>query len=157
MITAVILSIVIPIIVLTVLPRIVAHCHGEPKKYRAWLLAGCLIYIISWWLPSPLIEGRDTSFTTHLLGGGVFTGTLWYYLKQSFSWRAHWLLEVFSLFALVSALGVANELFEIVLYLFHSMPHGISDTSWDLLANTLGAFLFYVGYLCKPTKRRPLK
>lgn len=154
MITAIVLSIIVPLFVLTVLPKLVTYFGGKSGRYQAWLIAGCLIYVVSWWLPSPLIEGRDTSFTTHLLGGGVFTGTLWYYLKQSFAWRTHWLLEAFSLFALVSALGVMNELLEIVLYLFHGMPHGISDTSWDLLANTLGALAFYGGYLCRPARYR---
>lgn len=157
MITAIILSIVIPVLVLTVLPRIVVRYGGNSKKYQAWLIAGCLMYVVSWWLPSPFIEGRDTSFTTHILGGGVFGGIIWYYLKQSLGWHAHWLLEAFSLFAFVSALGVLNELFEVILYVFHRMPHGISDTSWDLLANTIGAALFYVFYLMYKGKNRSTK
>jgi hypothetical protein len=120
---------------------------GEPRKYQVWLIVGCLLFVVSYWLPSPLIEGRDTSFTTHLVGGGLFTGLVWYYLKKSLQWHGHWFLEAFSLFALVSALGVANELFEIVLYVFGGMPHGISDASWDLLANTLGALVFYAVYV----------
>lgn len=146
MINALVLCVVVPVAVLLLVPRIVAHYGGDVKRYRWWLYAACTLYIVSWWLPSPLIQGRDTSFTTHFLGGGVFTGMVWYYLKRSLQWRAHWLLEAFSLFALVSVLGVANELLEIVLYLFGRMPNGISDTSWDLLANTLGAFVFYVCY-----------
>lgn len=157
MITAIVLSIIIPILVLTLLPRIVTRLGGKSQNYQPWLVAACLVYVVSWWLPSPFIEGRDTSFTTHLLGGGMFTGMLWYYLKQSFNWHAHWVLELFSLFALVSALGVANELFEVVLYVFHGMPHGITDTSWDLLANTVGALLFYVAYLLQPAKYRDRK
>ena len=154
MITALILSVIIPVIVLTCLPRIISYYGGKPKQYMPWLYVACALYIISWWLPSPLIEGRDTSFTTHLLGGGVFTGFVWYYLKQSLNWRAAWYIEAFLLFALVSALGVANELFEVVLYLFGGMPHGISDTSWDLLANTLGAVLFYVAYVLFSRKQK---
>lgn len=146
MLNAIVLSFVVPLAVLLIVPRIVARYGGEPKRYRWWLYAACTLYIVSWWLPSPLIQGQDTSFTTHFLGGGIFTGMVWYYLKMSLKWRAHWLLEAFSLFALVSALGVANELLEIVLYLFGRMPNGISDTSWDLLANTLGALVFYIVY-----------
>lgn len=157
MITAIVLSIVIPILVLTLLPRVVTQLGGKSQKYQQWLVAACLVYVVSWWLPSPFIEGRDTSFTTHLLGGGVFSAILWYYLKQSLGWSAHWLLEAFSLFAFVSALGVLNELFEVILYLFHAMPHGISDTSWDLLANTLGAAAFYVFYLMHKSKNRATK
>lgn len=147
MVNALILSLLIPALLLAFLPRIVAHYGGEPKRYMPWLYAACVLYIISWWLPSPLIQGRDTSFTTHFIGGGILTGFIWYYLKESLKWRAHWLLEAFSLFALVSAFGVANELLEVVLYLFGRMPNGISDTSWDLLANTCGAAFFYVIYL----------
>jgi len=147
MVNAIILSLVIPALLLTLTPRIVTYFGGEPKRYMPWLYAASVLYMISWWLPSPLIEGRDTSFTTHFLGGGVFTGMVWYYLKQSLKWNAHWLLEAFSLFVLVSTLGVANELLEVVLYVFGRMPNGISDTSWDLLANTLGALTFYLVYV----------
>lgn len=147
MINAIVLSVIIPALILTLVPRGVTHFGGESKRYMPWLYVACVLYMVSWWLPSPLIEGRDTSFITHFIGGGIFTGMVWYYLKQSLKWKAHWLLEVFSLFALVSTFGVANELLEIVLYLFGRMPHGISDTSWDLLANTLGTLLFYVLYI----------
>lgn len=154
MLNAIVLCVVVPVLILSFVPKIVAQYGGEAKRYRWWLYAACTLYVVSWWLPSPLIEGRDTSFTTHFLGGGVFTGMLWYYLKQSLNWRAHRLLEAFSLFALVSALGVANELLEIVLNALGLMPHGITDTSWDLLANTLGALTFYVGYFLLTKKHR---
>lgn len=154
MITAIVLSIIIPILLLTVLPSMVKQYKGEPKQYMPWLYVACVLYAISWWLPSPYIEGRDTSFMTHLIGGGVFTGLVWYYIKQSLKWHAAWYIEAFSLFALVSAFGVANELLEIVLYLFGRMPHGISDTSWDLLANTLGALLFYGMYVALFRKQK---
>ena len=100
-----------------------------------------------WYLPSPLIEGRDTSFTTHFVGGGIFTGFLWYYVKQSLGWRSRWPVELFSLFALVSALGCVNELVEL-----GAVKAGISrltleDTNWDILANSLGALVAYAGYL----------
>ena len=147
MVTAVLLSIVIPVLLYIFMPAVVRHFGGDAKKYLPWLYAAIALYLVSWWLPSPLIEGKDTSFSTHFVGGGLFTGFLWYYLKQALCWKAHWLLEAFSLFALVSALGVLNELLEVVLYVFHGMPHGIVDTSWDLLANSLGALCFYVAYV----------
>ena len=146
MIIAVILSVAIPALLLTVLPRVVAGYGINSRKYLPWLWAACGAYVISWWLPSPYIEGRDTAFITHFIGGGIFSGLVWVYLKRSFGWSTHWLIEIISLFALVSVLGVANELFEVVLYIFGKMPYGISDTSWDLLANTLGVVLFYVVY-----------
>lgn len=153
MVTAIILSLIIPALVLTFVPRIVTQYGGESKRYMRWLIVGCVLYVVSWWLPSPLIEGRDTSFSTHFFGGGIFAGLVWQYLKRSLKWRAHWLLEAFSLFALVSALGVANELLEIALNAFGLMPHGITDTSWDLLANTLGAAIFFGAYVLAGRKR----
>lgn len=146
MLVALTLSVVVPVLIAVLVPRIIAFFGGDSRKYLPWLVGACLLYMISWWLPSPLILGQDTSFTTHFVGGGLFTGCLWYYLKRSLNWGSHWLLEAFSLFALVSALGVLNELFEIILYLFGAMPNGIADTSWDLLANTLGALVVYVFY-----------
>ncbi len=154
MITAILLSITVAILAYFGAPWIVRHFGGETKKYRVWLLIGILLYTVSWWLPSPLIEGKNTNFTTHFLGGGIFTGMIWYYFKQSLKWKALWLLEAVSLYVFVSALGVANELFEVVLYMFGGMPNGIADTSWDLLANTLGALLFYVVYLFLNQRRR---
>lgn len=154
MLNAIVLCVVVPVLILSFVPKIVVQHGGEAKRYRWWLYAACTLYIASWWLPSPLIYGHDTSFTTHFLGGGVFTGMLWYYLKMSLNWQVYWLLEALSLFALVSMLGVANELLEIVLYLFGRMPNGISDTSWDLLANTLGALVFYIAYALASSRNK---
>ena len=69
------------------------------------------------------------------------------YVKQSCGWRSRWSIELFSLFALVSALGCVNELVEL-----GAVKAGISrltleDTNWDILANSLGALVAYAGYL----------
>jgi len=148
MVNAIILSLVIPALLLTLTPRIVTYFGGEPKRYMPWLYAASVLYMISWWLPSPLIEGRDTSFTTHFLGGrgvyghGLVLSEAIFEVERALAAR-----KPFSLFVLVSTLGVANELLEVVLYVFGRMPNGISDTSWDLLANTLGALTFYLVYV----------
>ncbi len=148
-----VLSVLIPTLVYFIASAVVTHFTGEPKKYLPWLFAGMALYVVSWWLPSPLIEGKDTNFSTHFVGGGLFTGFVWYYVRMSLKWEMHWLFEAFSLFVLVSALGVANELFEIVLYEFGAMPHGIADTSWDLFANSLGALMFYGLYVLLPKSK----
>ncbi|QQS18443.1 hypothetical protein IPL68_07740 [Candidatus Saccharibacteria bacterium] len=83
---------------------------------------------------------------THLIGGGVFSGLLWLYIIQIKHLKLSMLQEVSSLFATVCTLGVANELFEVVLFWVGYMPYGISDTSWDLVANTTGALAFYLMY-----------
>lgn len=131
-----------------VTPRVVEYLGHDGKKYRRLLIVAGAMYFVSWFLPSPHISGEDTSFTTHVIGGGVFTGIVWCYLMQSMRYKAHWLLELFSLFALVSALGAMNELFETVLYVLGVME-SIADTSWDIVANTLGALVLYIVYRCK--------
>lgn len=105
------------------------------------------LFFISWYLPSPLINGENTAFTTHFIGGGIFTGFVWLYIKQYLHLPNRPLIDSLSLFALVSTLGVLNELFELLLDTtgIHHMPLG--DTSWDLFANTLGAAIFYLGFL----------
>ena len=141
------LSVLVVVLSLSVLPRILEGYGAKPKKHTWLIVAGLLLYVISWWLPSPLIEGRDTSLTTHFIGGGLFTGFVWLYVKRSFRWKSSWWFEGLTLFALVSSLGVINELAEIVFYACGYMPYGISDTSWDLLANSLGSFVFFLLYV----------
>ncbi|MBL8122245.1 hypothetical protein JNM87_05875 [Candidatus Saccharibacteria bacterium] len=120
---------------------------GVHRRERWLLVLAGILFFISYYLPSPLIEGKDTAFTTHMVGGGVFSGLVWLYAcrVKGISGRAWW-WELGTLYVLVCSLGVANELFEVILYLAGHMPHGISDTSWDLVANTFGALCFYAGY-----------
>lgn len=134
-------STVTPIVLFIGLPWLL-----KTGAYR-WLLAlACGVFMVSWLLPSPLIDGQQTEFVTHFVGGGIFCGLLGLYLKLALRWKAVWYIELAALFALVSSLGVLNELFEVFLYTQGLMPNGISDTSWDLVANTLGASLFYLLY-----------
>lgn len=60
--------------------------------------------------------------------------------------RTVWWIEASSLFALVCTLGVANELFEWLLFESGHMPNGITDTTYDLVANTLGAVTVFLVY-----------
>lgn len=106
-----ILSVLVPILVYAFVPKIIK----ANNKWRWILLVACLTFFVSWYLPSPLIYGDQTEFTTHFVGGGVFTGLLWLYVKLSTSWRSSWYVEAVTLIALVSTLGVANELFEVFL------------------------------------------
>ena len=144
-----IVSIVVPLVIAIGLPKLIEK-HRESKATtmppRVILYIACVLFCISWYLPSPLIHGEDTSFVTHFIGGGVFTGLLWLYLKQTLGWSSSWYIEVFSLFALVSALGAINELFELFLVETNISSILLTDTSWDILANTLGAVLIYGVY-----------
>ena len=119
----------------------------DEKKYRWLLYCAGVLFFVSWYLPSPLIEGRDTSFTTHFVGGGIFAGLLWVYLVLSTRWRAHWLVMAFSVFALVSALGCINELAELLMVKVGLARITLDDTSWDILANTLGAAAVWIGWV----------
>lgn len=114
-----------------------------------YLYLACGLFFISWYLPSPLIDGQNTSFTTHFVGGGLFTGLLWIYLKKALGWQDFWLIEAFSLFALVSALGCINELAELVMVKVSLAKITLTDTNWDILANTLGSLVVYTAYLSK--------
>lgn len=143
----IIISVLVPVIAYIVLPRLVLHFNGEPEKCQKLLMAACALFFVSWYLPSPLIDGENTSFVTHFVGGGLFTGLVWLYLKFSLNWRAKWWLEGFSLFALVSALGCINEIFELLLVRAQVANILITDTSWDIFANSLGALAVYLGYL----------
>lgn len=144
-----IVSILVPILLLTVFPRVITHFTRKPAR-RDWVLivAACAFFV-AWYLPSPLVAGQQTQFVTHFVGGGLFTGLVWLYLKRTFDWRPLYpeLTEPASLFALVSSLGVLNELFELTLVQFGLVNMTLDDTSWDFAANTLGALALYLGYL----------
>lgn len=133
---------------LILLPYLLKLLHNTATdSYRVALFFGCLLFFISWYLPSPLIDGQNTAFTTHFTGGGVFCGFLWLYTMRTMGWRIkNILLEASSLFALVSTLGVANELAEIFFVKAGLVNIPLTDTSWDLLANTLGALTFFIAY-----------
>ncbi len=136
-----IISIVIPLALYAALPLLL-----RSSRYRVLLAAACLVYAVSWYLPPPDIFGRQTAFMTHFFGGGVFCGLLGLYIQLVKKWRPKWYVELGALFAMVSSLGVLNELFEVWLWVIGLMPQGIADTSWDLVANTTGALVFYLSY-----------
>lgn len=140
------ISVCVPVTLAFAVPYVLRrHGFTDEKKYRWLLYLACVLFCISWYLPSPLIEGRDTSFTTHFVGGGLFTGLLWVYLVLVMRWRSRWLVMAFSLFALVSALGCINELAELFMVKFGLASITLDDTNWDILANTLGASAVWIG------------
>ena len=85
-------SVFVPIVLAAVVPAALGRAgFAEERRWRWWLYAACMLFWVSWYLPSPLIEGRDTSFTTHFVGGGMFTGLLWY-LREAVPWLAQQLV-----------------------------------------------------------------
>ena len=148
-------SAIIPLAFVLILPKLLRHYGLKNEKNYRWLLyAAAVLFCVSWYLPSPLIHEQDMSSTTHFVGGGMFTGFLWLYLKFSFGWRSKWWIEALSLFALVSALGNINELVELFMVetgLSHIL---LNDTNWDILANTLGSRVVYFGYIVYDSRHR---
>lgn len=148
------ISVIVPVVVYLASSWTVERYRGGVERYRWLLVVACILFFISWYLPSPLIDGQNTSFTTHFVGGGLFTGLVWLYFKYSLRLGGPWWLEGFSLFALVSALGCVNELFELFVVQAGLVNMSLADTSWDILANSLGAFVVYIGYLLYDSWRR---
>lgn len=115
------------------------------RRQDGILLIACVVFAVAIYLPSPQIHGMETQFVTHLLGGGVFTGLVWWYLRGVLPWQRSWWQELVTIFVMVSVFGVLNELYELFAYEFLG-KQTIADTSYDLLANTLGAVGFYALY-----------
>lgn len=153
-----VVAIVVPLLIYNLLPPFLSHLSGKKIKADTLLLIACLIYLISWFLPSPLIEGQNTSFTTHFVGGGIFTGLIWLYCLRAVGWkrpkRYGLLTEAAILFAAVSSLGVLNELFELFAVKTGVSHITLNDTIWDLLANTSGALLFFIVYSLAKNRKR---
>lgn len=145
----VLLSILVPVLVCLLLPLVLETTTHKKSPKRMLLIVAGVLYFLSWYLPSPDIQGQSTAATTHFIGGGVFTGFVWLYVARHFGWRDHWLVELLSLLALVSMLGVANELFELAAVQADLISISLADTPWDLLMNTLGALIFWLVYSFK--------
>ncbi|MEI7512116.1 MAG: hypothetical protein WCK01_01505 [Candidatus Uhrbacteria bacterium] len=141
-----IISFFVPVVIWIFLPWVM-YTVSAKKFERDWILfIACICFFISWYLPSPLIHGVDTNFTTHVVGGGVFSGLLWIYLKKQLQWKFSWMIELITAFGLVSTLGVMNELFELFTVELHLTKLTGTDTWWDLLANTLGTLIVWLSY-----------
>jgi hypothetical protein len=119
-------------------PRVVERGRSVGADRRL-LIAGCIVFCLSWYFSSPLIQGQDTAFVTHFLGGGVFTACVWRYGTTARRAKLAWWVDAALLYGLVSASGVANELFELFLSQSGIAFIPATDTWWDLLANTSGA------------------
>lgn len=116
------------------------------KGNQLLLIAAALLFSISLFFPSPLIHGQETQFWTHFFGGGVFMGLLFLYFRPLIKRDLKWYEELAILFMLVCAFGVINELYELFIFETGLATQVVSDTSYDLLANTLGALAFYIVY-----------
>jgi hypothetical protein len=144
------LSILLITLLTTLLPyivkRVVAFIPAiKVQKSYDWLpILAAFLFIIAWFLPDIHISKETTTFQQHFIGGGIYSACLYVYFKKLLGWKLTLIPSLFILFTWVSAFGVANELIEFTLTKLNVAQIGTGDTDWDLLANTLGAFMGYV-------------
>jgi hypothetical protein len=98
---------------------------------------------ISLFLPEVYISSETHTFQQHFVGGGVYAGLLYVYVRQLLGVRWRWYKDVAVLFAVVSSLGVLVELAEFAGTHLGLVHMATGDTDWDLLANTSGALLTF--------------
>lgn len=143
----IIISVVVPILVYWLWPELIRVLTERKPVERNWLIVAGALFFISWYLPSPLIMGEETSFTTHFVGGGLFTAAVWMYTRRQLGWKFSPLRDLVGLYLLVSGLGAANELFELLIWLSGRASLSPNDTWWDLFANTTAVLIFWLGSL----------
>lgn len=134
---------IVPVLLFIVVRKIDKRYHvgGDIRL----LALACTLFALAMFYPTPLIHGQNTQFTTHLIGGGVMVGLLWiYFMPLMRKWE--WWQQAIMLYVAVSALGVLNELYELFAYEIGMSTVPLTDTSWDLFANTLGALIVYIVY-----------
>ena len=95
-------------------------------------------------MPNVPVSDQTDSTSMHFLGGVVAALLFIYTIKvYKFRFVESWQTWV-ALYLFVSGLGVLNELFELFLdSTIIDLPLTETDTWWDLLANTAGAFTAY--------------
>lgn len=108
-----------------------------------WLAA--VLWVVAMTLPVVPITSQTNTFGMHFTGG-VVACILFYFAARAYGWRfkVRWHAWV-ALYFFVSGLGVANELFELLLNLtgIEVVDVHPNDTWWDLTANTLGAAIAF--------------
>lgn len=133
---------VIGLIIWFGIPRLLATLGREANRAtRRWLVGAIACVFVSYFLPSPWFANETDTFSQHLVGGGVSSALIGYYLIGHFALASRFHRGLLIL-AVVSILGVANEMFELAT----DIAYGggvVVDASWDLLANNVGAALTY--------------
>lgn len=140
-----IFSVLVPVILFVGLPWYF-RSYPEEKQARPWLFVAGALFCIAYYVPSPIIDGMDTHFWTHFIGGGIFSSVLLVYVMQAVGARYSAIEYGIRLFILVSTLGAMNELAEFVLVKLHISQITLADTSWDLVTNTIGAGVGWLVY-----------
>lgn len=136
-------TITLPLSMPVIAKRFGVRLHAAPL----WLPAlAAAAYIIGILLPDIHISHETNSFQEHFISGGFYTALLYLYFSKLLGWQRHWLVALIGLYAWTSSLGVLNELVEFIVTKLNLTHIDITDTSWDLLANTLGSLLCYLLY-----------
>jgi hypothetical protein len=140
----------------TIIPRLAKKYGFVLHKAPTWLpFLAATLYLASAFLPDIHISPETHTFQEHFVGGGVYTTILYIYFTKLLGLRPRWLIALLGLFAWTSALGTANELLEFSLVKLNVTDINISDTSWDLVANSTGMLsAFVIWRLVKLFNRR---
>jgi len=64
----ILLSIMVPIVVFLLLPWALEVATRKKSPSRAILVIAGVLFFLSWYLPSPNIQGQSTAAVTHFLG-----------------------------------------------------------------------------------------
>lgn len=126
------------------------------RQAAPYLWSAAVLWVVAMNLPVVPINNQTDTFGMHFTGG-IVACILYFFAVKAYGWRfsAGWHAPVI-LYFFVSGLGVANELFENLLWQTNILvvPMSPTDTWWDLTANTLGASVaFAVAYLFRPRQR----
>lgn len=114
-------------------------------KSPFWLpiLAAC-VFFFSFFVPDIHISNETETFQQHFIGGGIFCTLMFFYLAGVLNIKYNFLLGIIYVFIFTSALGIANELLEFSLLKLGIFEIKMTDTSWDLVANTSGAISSFI-------------
>lgn len=136
-----------------IVPQLVVRfVNNVPKLDRTiiYLIFASILPLIWIFLPKEVLTMREVNFIQHAVGGGVAVGFVAIYFiknfRERFSVFNNILFQLLFVYALVSMLGVGNELLE---FLLDYLDIGIFsadryDTWFDLLANSTGALGVFI-------------
>lgn len=129
------------------MPKLADRWDIRMRQAPVWLpFLAAVLYFTSLFLPDIGITAETDTFQQHFMGGGVYTAMLYIYFSSLFGWRPKWSVALATMFAWTSALGILNELLEFALTKLHITDINITDTSWDLVANTSGMLATFISW-----------
>lgn len=111
-----------------------------------WWRIAALIAVVGSIIVHISLDTVLSNFILHLVGGGIVSSFLYFYVKLSFNIKIDWKLDLLALLAFVSALGSINEIAEYALDSLQVSQFSFDrkDTWRDIVANTSGAVLGWV-------------